>query len=108
MTWLDEAACKGMKPGVFVLDDWRFDEARAKATCAQCPVIVACLADARQAPGDTSIRAGLHPKDRRKVKRIPAHGHRQRYNHYGCRCDECKAANTAYSAAGIRRRKANR
>lgn len=99
-------------------------QAAQRALCAACPVRSACLADAmRTERGEAAhrygIRGGLLPSERERlatgqplvkmVKPPPPppprkagkprplkHGTLHAYQNRGCRCDDCRAAGTAY------------
>ena len=76
MTWLDLAECRGMDARVW-LDPIPSYISRALFVCADCPVKVACIADA-VANGDRGIRGGLTYQQRRKTHREPI-VHTRRY-----------------------------
>ncbi|PRX90679.1 WhiB family transcriptional regulator [Allonocardiopsis opalescens] len=69
--WWDRAACAGLPTSRFYPDPEDKRRIRAaKRICAQCPVRAECLNEAL-ALGDIEfgIRAGLPPRERRKLHR---------------------------------------
>jgi WhiB family transcriptional regulator, redox-sensing transcriptional regulator len=73
MDWRDEAACVDVDPEVFfpvgttgpALDQIE----RAKAVCAGCPVIAACLAWALETNQQAGVWGGMSEDERRSVRR---------------------------------------
>lgn len=69
-SWAEKAACK--KQGDVMFPDSNgyrreADERRAKAICAECPVLVQCRAWALEAHETYGIAGGLTPKERRFI-----------------------------------------
>ena len=72
--WRDSALCIGVDPEWFFVDGSQWakhpaEEARAKAICADCPVIAECLENAYATNDGHSIRGGLTPHERDKARR---------------------------------------
>lgn len=66
MTWQDEAACLGMNQDYFFLEQGSSTSSdRAKAICAQCPVISDCLDYALDTNPQYGIWAGMSLRERR-------------------------------------------
>ena len=74
--WRDSALCIGVDPEWFFVDGSKWalhpaDEARAKAICADCPVVAECLAFAIKRGDKDSVAGGLTPKERDALIRKP-------------------------------------
>jgi WhiB family redox-sensing transcriptional regulator len=67
--WLEFALCRGTDPELFTALDGSRDQARALAICADCPVRSECLTGALAEGDDATVRGGLTPEDRRKLRR---------------------------------------
>ena len=66
--WMKEALCRGMPTSVFYTDEdgKRASTVKAKATCAECPVCAACLADAIQRREPHGVFGGMTPSQRER------------------------------------------
>lgn len=69
--WFLQARCRGVGPEVFYEDDDRITEGnvRAKALCAQCPVIDLCLAHALKQNEKFGVWGGCTERERRRIRR---------------------------------------
>jgi WhiB family redox-sensing transcriptional regulator len=56
-SWVEQAACRGVGPGLFFSDD-PFERALACRTCANCPVRTACRAYAAATPDTVGVWGG--------------------------------------------------
>lgn len=100
--WWDQAACRGVGPDAFFPHEPRSGSTAvyqfALAMCRRCPVQAQC-AEAGMDEAD-GVWGGLMPADRRpgRQSRRPngrvIHGKKSTYTNHGCRCDQCRAANT--------------
>ncbi|MER5322334.1 WhiB family transcriptional regulator [Streptosporangium roseum] len=80
-TWDERAKCKGMDVGIFYEDDAdeprssdsrrpTYDEAKAKKTCARCPVRDECLQDALDRKDfHGGVHGGLNAEELRAERR---------------------------------------
>lgn len=71
-------------------EDWRIvhgSRSRVEAGC-ECDV---CL-PARETYAELDAEAGRQKLARKEARREAAHGTRNGYNHYGCRCEACTNA----------------
>lgn len=97
--WRLHSNCIGVHPDVMFPTRGQ-DVRAAKAVCAGCTVTEACLDYALTHGEHHGIWGGKSERERRKLRagrrQAPRHGTRSRYQ-TGCRCDDCRAANTAYS-----------
>jgi WhiB family transcriptional regulator, redox-sensing transcriptional regulator len=84
MTWQDSAACKGRKDIDFfpTMDRpggqnarWRANVARAKAVCAECPVIKDCRIEAQSHDMTAGIWFGTTEAERKGLPRIISRPH---------------------------------
>lgn len=102
--WMDQALCANQDPGLFFNDTLTGRAARmekAKALCAQCPVIEECEEHAK---GDRyGVWAGRLMSSRTKRERVPApivHGTNGGYRTHQRRgipaCWECREAARLY------------
>ncbi|HEX9711289.1 MAG TPA: WhiB family transcriptional regulator [Actinomycetota bacterium] len=73
-SWQNYAACRGENPDWFFApnhlenkDERHAREARAKATCARCPVRQACLAFAIATREPHGVWGGMNETERRNV-----------------------------------------
>lgn len=68
--WMDDALCRQVSPEIFhpTIQETSLAN-KAKAVCANCPVIDACLEYALGMPGVTGIYAGTNEKERRLMRR---------------------------------------
>jgi WhiB family transcriptional regulator, redox-sensing transcriptional regulator len=83
--WRIRGACRGFSPDLFFNADSergrpkRIREARARAICTTCPVIVTCLDWALSVGEPYGIWAGTSPAERRQITsenaHSTAHGH---------------------------------
>ena len=94
--WTDRAACKGQTEVFFVNRGDTTMMEKAKAICANCPVLEDCRNYVLYRPERYGIWAGMTEKERRRYRivhniRLPAaaHGSRTRYLS-GCRCKPCR------------------
>lgn len=100
-SWKKDAACKGMTALFWPPRGANEIADRARAICATCPVAMECLAFGLYER--EGIWGGLSVKPRRRIaravrashRRVRVCGTRSAYQG-GCRCDDCRAANTAY------------
>lgn len=76
VSWLDQAACKGMDIEVFFPPNptgRRYDYSAALAVCASCPVVQECRDDAlateRFGERREGVRGGLPPAERDQLAR---------------------------------------
>ena len=72
--WRDRAACLTVDPEWFFVDGDKWgkhsdDEARAKAVCDGCPAVAECLKEALAQGDGHSIRGGLTPNERDRLRR---------------------------------------
>ncbi|HEY9497267.1 MAG TPA: WhiB family transcriptional regulator [Intrasporangium sp.] len=74
--WRDDAACLDVDPELFFTGGYPSawgkhpeDAARAKAICADCPVVAECLTHAYEVGDGHSIRGGLTPSQRDRLRR---------------------------------------
>jgi WhiB family redox-sensing transcriptional regulator len=72
--WRDDAACLEEDPAVFFPKDFGRAAAplvatEAKAICARCPVIEACLRHAMNRPEWSGVWGGLDEDERRAIRR---------------------------------------
>lgn len=99
--WWSLANCQGMPSDLFFPPAGRegaVPTAQAKQVCAGCQVRSECLAHALEHHEVHGLWGGLTATERRALRRPrrrPAHGTRPRYQ-AGCRCDDCRAANTEH------------
>lgn len=99
--WQDHAKCLGVTPETMFPErgdgqGWR----EARKVCDGCPVLERCLSE--HLDEMHGCFGGTSPRERVELRmklgrprRPPEHGTRARYN-AGCRCFECRDANTAY------------
>lgn len=67
--WADRGACRTNDPDLFFpLAPSAEQEARAKAICAGCPVLVECRDHAVRVGEPDGIWGGLTPQERRRVR----------------------------------------
>jgi hypothetical protein len=80
-SWRDHGACRGEDPDLFhpggTTGTWANDIAAAKAICARCPVIDACLAWALDTREDYGIFGGLTEDERWNLLQEQAKGARR-------------------------------
>jgi hypothetical protein len=103
--WADRAACKGKTDLFFSHRGDQSSVRKAKKICNICEVKPECLEHALHNFERYGIRAGLGPRalSKERMRRGIAqrqnqpfeHGTRSRYVR-GCRCDDCRAAQTKY------------
>jgi WhiB family redox-sensing transcriptional regulator len=74
--WWESAACMTADPDLFLIPDGTMPrekrrlEATAKETCARCPVIDQCLAEALRRGEQYGVWGGLNAKERRALKAV--------------------------------------
>lgn len=105
MSWRERAACRGCDPEMFFPERGANTVAQTKAVCAGCEVRDECLAE--NLGERVGVWGGLSERERRILRRdqprsVPPHGTRTRYV-YGCRCVECRLADSTYKR-GLRGR----
>jgi len=106
--WAETAACRGVDPDVFFPEPGD-DQSFAKQVCAGCDVRRECLAHAIAHDEVHGIWGGLSGRERARIRRdrwpsraravdVDAewHGTVAGYTNRGCRCDDCRAAYSAY------------
>lgn len=100
-SWMDEAACAGIKGGHWFPERGESVNV-ARQICSGCPVREQCLAYALDHGEHFGIWGGTSERERRRMRKgrprtidrsEPAHGTLRRYR-TGCRCDQCRFANT--------------
>lgn len=117
-SWTATAACTGMaRPG---WDPFDAEQAEllpiARATCATCPAVDACLDDALATGEAFMVRGGLTPAERADLARLrgapaparlglPAHGEERTYA-AGCHCAVCRRGHARRVTAWRRTRAA--
>ena len=72
--WWERAACLTVDPELFFKDkypSWNHEQ-DAKAVCAGCPVRMQCLVEAIEQGDEDSIRGGLNPTERKKLRKKAA------------------------------------
>ncbi|MEY9845767.1 hypothetical protein ABH940_002845 [Streptacidiphilus sp. BW17] len=112
-TRLAGAVCREVAPDVFFPEpDDTEGEAEAKRLCAVCPIRPLCLAGAIERDERYGIFGGLNTAERDALSSRPGCGTRSGYRrHIISRepaCAECRAANTAASAADRAKRNSER
>ncbi|GII66454.1 transcriptional regulator WhiB [Sphaerisporangium krabiense] len=76
-SWASRGACRGADPELFFPEaPFPEQEARAKAVCAACPVILECRAYAVRAGERDGIWGGLTTDERRRLRFPPGWGRR--------------------------------
>lgn len=104
-SWMRFANCADLHPDLMFPRRGE-DALPAKRVCAGCTVRDACLDYALTNGERYGIWGGMSERERRRLRRgqprMPEHGTRRRY-HRGCRCEDCREANTDY----IRRNRAS-
>lgn len=82
----------------WTVGQWRQAASAAIAVCEACPVVEPCRDEAIKEPRPLGVRAALTPPELRALhisRPVAGHGTRNRYSN-GCRCDDCRQANTHY------------
>ncbi|MDA8375258.1 MAG: WhiB family transcriptional regulator [Actinomycetota bacterium] len=67
-SWREDAACKGVRPGLFYPDN-ELEERKAKAVCGLCKVKECCLEFALNSGEPEGIWGGLNSRQRRRLMR---------------------------------------
>lgn len=102
--WTTDAACADTNPNLWFPERGQ-PAGTARQICADCPVNTQCLDYALRWNIRFGIWGGHTVRERRQLRptttgpqRIPArHGTTTGY-HRGCRCTQCREANSAYTA----------
>jgi WhiB family redox-sensing transcriptional regulator len=64
--WMNEANCRGMDPDLFHPERGKNTDSRAKAACAECPVVKQCRRMALDDYTLTGYWGGMSYKDRQR------------------------------------------
>lgn len=70
MSWLDDAACRGMDPDLFFPDERNTVPPAAALACSRCAVDDECLADAFATGERHGIRGGMTGPERRRSGKL--------------------------------------
>ena len=68
--WADRAACAGMDPNLWFIEERGGSYEEARAVCATCAVTTECLQWALDTRTDHGVFGGLDPRQRRKLRRL--------------------------------------
>lgn len=108
LSWMTDAACKGVypknpeDPDIFFPEQGKSAE-WARAICADCPVKAQCLEyglwDSEGVFGGSTDaeRRALRKERGGRYGQRERHGRRSNYVYHGCRCELCAEANAAYN-----------